>query len=583
MIISIVYLISIPITTMGILMIKKSKKELNLIVYFIISVLLTMCYQVAGADFVDKLGIEPSIYSIGILNYSLFVLLYYISKKRGIQKYQINISDVAAMITIAIVVFLSGRRQFGKDFSDFAYQSSCDCSRHLLFARQFAVNHEIVSIPFMAINTGLVIQSLYAFMEPYYDVLVMPITDAIMLFIAGATMWALIREKLYNKNLIFVGMIGTIFYLTGYPLNNMVFGTSYLGAGMTISLLIFTLICKYNDKEIGKYIFSITICLSFWALLRAYPLFFPIILVAVLVYYIIQYVLSDMPHLQKYLPYILIYLALLCGISIYLIFILVPYETNFIQILTMEGYIYKNLYGDFVFFFPFVLYRGYICYKEKNWHFDFIMIIFMICYLITLLYVNYIGRISSYYYYKNNYLLWGVLFYVLFEVLGILSKRAVQIITVYFFTVLVIVFWKFSSSDEKIVDTELKNRFLYNIYTWNYEHQGMETIPVPMDEDDENFYLEIAKITVKEGIQIPCINYTIYGDYEYYALGYQWEDFLFKWMDTKNALDRAAEDNYKYISIIYRHCKEIPKQVWEELSGYTKVYENKAGCIYQRY
>ncbi len=594
MIVSVAYLLSIPMVIIGIFMIKKSKKTLNSVIYFIISVLLTMCYQTVAADCVDILGLEASIYSVGILNYILFVMCIVLMKKKGIQKYSISLSDINAILIIGIVVYLLGRRQFGVDFADFAYQSSCDCSRHLLFARQFAVKHEIISIPFMAINTGLVIQALYAFMEPYNDVLVMPITDVIMLYLSGLMMWALIRRRLHNKFMILAGIIGTVFYLMGYPLNNMVFGTSYLGSGMTIALLVFALINKNEDREISKGVFGVAIFLSLWGLLRSYPLFFAIVLVGVMVYFILKMMLISMPQLDKFVHYIFLFLVLGCGISISLIFKFIPYESNLIQVLTMEGYMYRNLYGDFIFFIPFVFYKIYRCYKEKRWDFDFVMITFMICYIISFLYVNYIGRISAYYYHKNNYLLWAVVFYVLFEVLGTLSSKEVkEMVTVYFSSVLAIWCFVFSGIEENIeiksiangktISSELRGWELFSIYTWNFEHQGMETIPVPMDEDDETFYREIAKITINEGMQIPCINYTVYGDYEYYALGYQWEDFVFKWMDTQSALNRAIEEDYKYISIIYRHCKEMPEQVWNQLEDYIKVYENNAGCIYQVY
>lgn len=71
---SIIYLLSIPVATMGIFWVKKSKNELNGISYFIISVLLTMCYQTFAAVIVDKLNITASIYSVGILNYVLFAV-----------------------------------------------------------------------------------------------------------------------------------------------------------------------------------------------------------------------------------------------------------------------------------------------------------------------------------------------------------------------------------------------------------------------------------------------------------------------------------------------------------------------------
>lgn len=588
---SIIYLLSIPVATMGIFWVKKSKNELNGISYFIISVLLTMCYQTFAAVIVDKLNITASIYSVGILNYVLFAVCCLRINSKGIQKYQIKISDIFALIAIAIVVLVLGIRQFGADFTDFAYQSSCDCSRHLLFARQLAVKGEITSIPFMAINTGLVIQALYAFMEPYNDVFIMPITDMIMLYLAGGMMWTLIREKLHGKGMIFAGIVGTIFYLMGYPLNNMVFGTSYLGSGMTISLLVFSLICRYRNREMHKVIFVAALCISFFGLLKSYPMFFPIILVAVLTYYIMQYVKNNIPRLNKFIPFIFTCLVISCGLSICFIFKFIPYDSGVIQSLTMEGYMYRNLYGDFVFLIPFVLYWIYKCYKEKKWSFDFVMIMFMICYNISFLYANFIGRCSSYYYHKLNYLLWAVVFYVLFTVLETVNKETRQFIAVYFFSVIAMWVFVFSGIEGRIeiksiengktVSAELRGWDLFSIYTWNFEHQGMDTIPVPMDEDDEVFYREVAKITVNEGIQIPCINYTVYGDYEYYALGYQWEDWQFKWMDPQSALNRAIEDEYKYISIIYRHCKEMSDEVWTQLAGYTKIYENNAGCIYQ--
>ena len=120
---------------------------------------------------------------------------------------------------------------------------------------------------------------------------------------------------------------------------------------------------------------------------------------------------------------------------------------------------------------------------------------------------------------------------------------------------------------------------LFRLYSWNFERAKEEAIPIPMNDDLENFYYKVADITLTEGEQIKCLNSIYFGYYEYFALGYQWED-PDKSLSTQDALNQAV-DQYKYACVIYYNCYDLMPETAEQLKNYEVVFENNAGCIYR--
>ena len=588
---SCLYLFSILFLTLSIFWVKKNDRKLNAVSYFLISVWTVMCYQLSVAVLVDTLHIGVSIVSVGIMNYALALgCTFYTIYKRERQKYEIHIFDILVLLVLAGIAVFWGGSQFGWKFDCFNYQSSVDCSRHLMFAREVAVKHELTfNMPFMAVNTGLFFEAMYAFIVPYKDIHLILMTDVIMLFFAGAMFWTLVRYKLNTKLLLVMGGAASVFYMMVYPLNNMVFGTSYLGAGMTLSVVIFSLISRYESGEIKKYYFGITLVVALYSLLKTYNLFFPIVLISVIVYFGVKNIPRRFEKTLKFVPYILTGLFLACQIAICIIFRFFYTKIPPLSVLGEWGYMYCSLFGDFVFLFPFILYRIVNCYKTKKWSFDFIMGMFMIAYIGAFLYACYLGKVSPYYYYKNYYLFWAIAFYMMIEVVCSCSKERLEFIVTYcigifglwlfVFTGIEAAFEEKSEINGQTLNYELNGRSLFRLYSWNFERAKEEAIPIPMNDDLESFYYKVADITLAEGEQIKCLNSIYYGYYEYFALGYQWED-PDKSLSTQDALNQAV-DQYKYACVIYYNCYDLMPETAEQLKNYEVVFENNAGCIYR--
>lgn len=595
---SILYLVSILVTTCTIFLTKKRSEKLNGVSYYFISILFFLCYQVFVRITVNKIGISGSIVTMSIMNYVLSLYCIYLIIKKGIQKYYVEVFDIILMFIIAGIAIYLGGRQFGWHFDYFNYQSSTDCSRHLLFARAIAKDSYTIStvMPFMAINTGLFLEAIYAFIKPYEDVQIFIITDIIMIFFHGNIFFALIRNKLdKNKLLLIIGGAASVFYMMGYPLNNMVFGTSYLGAGMLVSILIFILIDRYENKEIGTKFFLVSIALALVGLLESYQLFFPIVLVGVIVYYINKNIISRNASLQKYTAWILSGLFLACALVIGLYFKFLPLGESITGLLSMAGYMYCSLFGDFIFLLPILVYRIYRCYKTKTWTFDFIMGMFMISYIIAFLYACYLGRVSPYYYYKNYYLFWVVAFYMVMQTASAMEKERLDGIVVYFLSILVLWVFTFGGIESFIeeksdingqqINYELHGRALFRLYSWNYDKGRKEVTPIQMSDDIIELYHKVADISISEGEQIQCLNCILFGYFEYYALAYQWELISYdeKQYGSQYMLDKVLNDGDKYTCVIYETCKEIEPETQEYLDTYEKIYENAAGCIYKIY
>ncbi|NBH82429.1 hypothetical protein D7X88_05315 [bacterium C-53] len=582
---SIFYFFCLVFCLSGCFAIKKSEKKLNSVCHIFISLYFVMCYQVLAAVVLSFIPHGISILTISVADFILGLVCWgSVWRKKESQKYQLQKVDVLAMgIFIALALFW-GMHQFGTSLDIFNYRSTIDCTRHLLFARQFAVKHSLASIPFMAINTGLWFEALYPFMHPYHDFKLIIRTDVAMIFMSSVMFWALIRNHLKSNIHIIIGIIATVLYTSGFPVNNMVFGTSYLGAGVTCVIMVCIFISMYREDEISIPLLGCGLVVSMIGLLKAYPLFFPIILVSVVIFLSHQF-LEKKFHAQKWFRFSIPVLAVLCAICIVIIFEFMPYGD-----LTREGYIYRNLFSHFVFLLPFLFYRIYWCIKENKIKLDYVMSLFGGLFVCALLIATYIAKMSTYYYYKSYYLFWMMIFYVAVMVMVNLGCEALKMIAATFFTISLIVFYSISGLENKIQSTT-ENRGkkinegmtisqFFDLHNWNYSKGDKRNMCISPEEQE--LFQKVAQLTEGEEIQTPYIGRYCYHQFCYYTMAYQWENESERlaYIDSDEFIETVKEE-CKYLCLLYEEAGQSPWDISDYLATLEIEYQNDAGIIYK--
>lgn len=592
-IISVLYLLSVVSGICGIYFVEKKQEPLNGICSFFISIVIFMCYQASIGFWLHLCGWEVSDVTVGIADYLLAGGCFIgIRKRKSVQKYQFPVSDFIVLGILAVIAVNAGVHQFGDNLMLPNYET-VDYARHIGYARMAAVNHEIPNErPFMAINSGLLFEALEIFVEPYMDYRMFIITDIFMLFLAGAMFWALIRKYLNDRFLFCAGIAAVLFYMMGYPLNNMVCGTSYLGAGATVSILIFILMDNFVMKE--KY-FILSLIVSLIGLLTAYTIFFPIVAVGVLVYLALVYLQDKNIFGKTTALLLLIFLCAACFASVCIIFRHAPEGIAGIK---EEGYMYRNLFGDYIFLLPFVLYRVYKCLKTKEISFDFTICLFLIAYIFSFLYAVCIGQVSTYYFYKIYYLFGIVPFWMLVIDIAVCDKERREAVSAYGVSVLLLFAFIFSGLNEhlEMKSTESVGMNLngnsqasrtFQIYTWNLERGKISNMHVSLESVE--LFRKVAELNRDPNKAVPYIGpYNIWEEFNYFALAYQWEDVIreHNYQETDDFIEWAQSDA-EYICRIYKEGMNqnpespcLDEKLEEYLGSLPVVYENEAGRIY---
>lgn len=395
--------------------------------------------------------------------------------------------------------------------------------------------------------------------------------------------------------MLLAGVAASIFYILGYPLNNMVCGTSYCGAGVTISILIFILMNQLMEKEIRIRFFIPSMSVALAGLLMAYTLFFPIVLVGVMVHLALHFLLSRSILEKKQALMALVILCITCFLAICGIF---KMSLEAIAPIQAEGFMYRNLIGDYVFLLPFIIYRVYQCYKRRELSFDLTMCLFLIAYISSFLYADCIGEISSYYFYKNYYLFWGLPFYMVIVELAGCNKEKRELVSVYCFSVFSLFIFIFSgfnaylekkSTEATGYNINDNSQFsgMFQIYSWNAERGHPKNIHI--SSASQELFCKIAELNQSPNKPVPYIGpYNIWEEFHYFALSYQWESVIREhdYREDGNFID-WVENEAEYVCLVYREgtnqnaeSVELNEKLTTYLSSLKIVYQNEAGCIY---
>lgn len=412
-IVAIIYALSVTVDIALFFRIKKSEKRLPAVSFLFISIFIFFCYQTVVAALLSIFHITVSNLSISIVNWIVGLVMYYLIKYRNyIQKYICDKKDCLAILVLVISVLIISGIQFGWHFNMYNYECLWDSSVHVQYARKMAQDHELNTLYFVALNMGLWLESLYAF-DPFATGCTMFIwSDIITLFMSAVMFWNLVKNHICSKYLYIIGIIISIAYIYGYPLNNMVFGTSYLGVGNVCVLYLLMLMEMHKDEKLLPKPFFTMIIAGVFGLIVSYILFAPVILLTIFCYLVSHYYKNGiLTRKVVTIGAIISILIVIIGIVCFYIF-----YWDSMSGLALEGQIYRNFFSNFVIFLPFIL----MLWNKKNIKENItIFASSTLIYVLIFMCGIFLKKISGYYYFKNYYLLWIVCCY---SVIFVISK-----------------------------------------------------------------------------------------------------------------------------------------------------------------
>lgn len=581
---SIFYTVTAVFLLSGFYCLKKADKKLNAIVWLPVTALTFMCYNALFAGIINIAHIPVNLISMGIINLIAGGGIWFlIIRKKQWQKYYIHVMDIAALVCITAIVIVCAVQQFGvKLWID--YETS-DPSVHFQMAMNVLNTQKVTDMFFSSVNNSLLIGILAPFttLLKYYKIFIL--SDIMMFLVSSGMFYALIRA--YSKNLFMkvCAIFVTVFYILGYPLNNMIFGFVYLGMGVSLIALLIFLCNLYVKKQIYRVVNIALLMLGCMGLIVCYSLFAPVAYIAVALALLMVYIKKKnfFTHLKAYV---------IVGLAVFLIpTVLGLYYSYFGYFgsrdglsaasgLVMEGYIYRDLFMNFVAFLPLAVF-GFITriQKKRFTGGEFVLLAFGL-FTAVLFIMGMLDKASSYYYFKNYYVLWMLVFYFLYLGIYYLSEKSKTAVVSYGLVWLLVGMIALGGLDAKVsnrnilFEPEPRSASLFNIYTFN-------RVKLKEESDISGERLQLYEYVVDNCNPSEKLVPTVDGideTYWYEALTNQRIGEYYVWqMSNISDYIQMVNQNCDYIVVSFTNQTYLENGLY--FNTLDKVYENAYGFI----
>ena len=261
---SIVYVLISLITIIMFLVMKKTNKKENIILWMALSTIILMCFNIFITLIFSMVKLKSTLFNLSLTQIALILLFgIQIFRKKQIQKYYINKKDLVVSIILLIIVIVIGIAQYGFPFdikyiiTDGAvhYFSTINFYNESDLLSNVKYNYIVSFSTFMTgayVNCGILLKSLSDFIliKDFYMVFVL--FDLMIFFLSGQLFYLLITKKLHKKSEYVLAFIFTLIYMLGYPLNSLLSGFCYLSLGLDIILAIMLMMnyMKNDNNEI---------------------------------------------------------------------------------------------------------------------------------------------------------------------------------------------------------------------------------------------------------------------------------------------------------------------------------------------
>lgn len=408
------YIISSVVIITVFMILKKYEQKQNFWRSIIMSIAAYQCYLCMIAGLMTFFHIPVDTISVSVVNIiSTIFMLIIIKKKKEIQRYYISVADSLFLLLLFSIVVCIFFRRFTTDLL-IMFETS-DPGPHLKMAMNF-VNNKAVDFMYIGqLINGLMIET---FMPIFSGELVYKtfiIQCGINFFMAGAVFWAVFQKSIKSKSMRLIVYATTLIYLLGYPYNDFLYGFVYLQMTVTMICYLIGLIQDFMDEQINIWIWSGLVGCGCLSVSIGYTLFAPPVYISILAVTVYK------AHREKWFfsgKCLLNKRFIVCVMNIFLLptfltlwFTIIAPKINenlinYGSALGAEGAIYRNLYSDFLLFCVPALYGTVRKIQKREINLlPFLLPVFGIYYTVFLC-LMLTNHVSTYYFYKLNYLLW---------------------------------------------------------------------------------------------------------------------------------------------------------------------------------
>lgn len=578
---SIFYLLTFAATFFGISILKKSENKLNFVLCTPIYVMIIMLFGAFFAGVIDIIGIPVNLLSLGIGNILLCIgICLYTFKIKKYQKYTFSWFDLVVFVAFVALTAAVAVSQFGSNL--FVNYETTDPSRHMRYAQALIETQKLGKMYFASLNNAIFISIGLGFVKSFWAYKLFILADILLFLLSGCIMYCVAR--LYAKTAVqkILSVFLIAFYLLGYPLNNMVFGFVYLGIGVSICAYLIILTDCYKDGKLNKICNITGLMLGAYGIITCYSLFTPFVYIAVALSVAFKFIKER--HLFSKEFFVTEFGIFLIPTAMGLYFSFFKMFGGQVSAvgssMALEGYIYRDLYSNFIIILPFTIYgliNSFITKKVRCHH---ILLIILFVSTVVMFAFGMQGKISSYYYYKMYYILSMVCFVTAIEGICELCNKSVAVIVSYLLVWTSMAVMNFGKIDDKITASKVlmspsswSSGAYFSIIEFNLncmQEGNFSVEKMQLYEESHNKYKEGSKVTLLSTTE-PI---------------YWFEAMVQCSLNEFYCYDFAACDMQAYMQNIESTCNYVlvyteHDPVFDEyIAGWQPVYQNAEGTLY---
>ncbi len=468
----ILYFASVICLFTAFMLIKKTDKELNVICFASITIVLLFCYNAFVCYVMTFFSIPITLLSLSITNVVIAIIMaLVIMLKKERQKYNFNKTDLICVFIILVITVAVACSNYGIPFN-IKYETGDPAVHYLtsvLFANQDSLLNlydDVVHDSFQTrkigsyVNSGIIMKCFSNIIDEidYYNIFIA--FSIFILFMTGVMMYVTLEKFTKSTKGKILALIVSLIYVLGYPLNSMLFGFEYLSLGILVLGTVINMIYYFEEKELKFGYYLVIFALLNFNIFCSYYMFVPFMYSGLWIYFCIYSKKHNKKIICKkniallsvtlLIPFFLGYIYHLAP-GIYNIFNLDAWEALMQSLqyssgilnhsFALYGYIYINFYSNMILLIPLAIY--YIVRKTKEgkiFSFDIITLVILLIFIGILKIGQIYEKVSVYFIMKNYYALWLFLIYMNFRALMyIFEKNRVKTYCILMFYMLLVI------------------------------------------------------------------------------------------------------------------------------------------------
>ena len=617
------YLLTMFMLYLELILIKKDENKQNFIVVFIYTFGIIYFFNLFIAVILSYLNIKNILLFFSMIYLFLtFVIYMYFKKKYNklmFQKYYLNKKELLILLFVIIICFVVGTIRYSYNFSQVKYEIG-DSAVHYKMSLEYSKYQKV----FFNYHKNNVINYDYPmlgyyvpcgmFMEimPFSEIVSYNIFNTMILCFISCCFYAtILMKKKEDKKSIFT-FIFVMLYTLAYPLNNMLYGFGYLGAGIIASNLII-MTFDFISKSKMKMLYFFLLLFNF-GLFFSYYLFVPFVYLSEFIY--LLYLLK----MKKYKLLSFLKIVIIClvipTIFGYLFFIGNSAISTSLKKYSIIGESYQDLVGNFILLFPLLAHSLYEQVKQEKVDFDLVFLVVLLFYIVITFMLIGTGLMSSYYFYKSYFILWMIVYIFIFKLFN--YEKYNVTIKIQYLLIIIVMFFSFYDIEKDVnkVNTDFKysGAFLKlaDIYVYNKEKISNPLINLSSER------IELINNTIKNRTQcglsdkrkdlpyissyyhqvwyymmieyLPTLKYVNYLSLQ--GINYKTDEIEFNFDSNKNFGTSDKEindlnydiflnyDNLKCMVVDNDSIKDLKKHSFD--NDYDVLFENRAGKLYKK-